>query len=196
MALSVEQLVSALDGVAFRDEARQELTANIEALKVRLARAQAATVACTEQLAEDTTKLDTMGDGSDIRGKAEEMAGKLAELGLGVEVINSALKAQFGRVRVVDPNKPAKPPKSDGPKHLTCTLSDDVQVAILSAIAASGKAGITIESLNKQFAQGLKGDSEPARQVFAVVKNARMDGLVDLVPGTMARGARYYAIEA
>ena len=192
--LTVEQLALALEGVAFRDEARQELTANIEVLRVRLARAQAAIVACTEQLAEDTAKLESMGDGSDIKGKAEEMAGKLAGLGLSTDVINSALKAQFGRVRIVDPNKPLKPPKSDGPKHLTCTLSDDIQVAILSAVEASGKAGVTIEILNKQFTQGQKGDSEAAKQVFAVVKNARMDGLIDLVPGTMARGARYYAV--
>ena len=188
------RLDKVLDGVAFRDEAKAELEANLAALVERKARAAAAIVACAEQSAEIEAKLTSLGDGGDIKEKATAMADALAGCGLSDDAINSALKAQFGRVRVVDPNKPAKPPKVAADKRLTVAMGDDKQTAILAAVAAAGKEGITRAKLAEQFFPGTTGDSPESADLLCVLKNAISDGLIDRVPFTSAKGMRYYAV--
>ena len=188
------RLDKVLDGVAFRDEAKAELEANLAALVERKARAAAAIVACAEQSAEIEAKLTSLGDGGDIKEKATAMADALAGCGLSDDAINSALKAQFGRVRVVDPNKPAKPPKVAADKRLTVAMPEDRQLAILAAVAAAGKEGITRAKLTEQFFPGTAGDSPESADLFCVLKNAISDGLIDRVPFTSAKGMRYYAV--
>ena len=191
-----ERLAKVLDGVALVDEEKASLVANRDKLAERSANMAKAIVSCAEQIAEIEAKLALCaGDPAEVKARAEAMASALSAVGLSDDAVNSALKAQFGRVRrLADPNKPAKPPSDSAPKRITVSLSDDVQTAILAAIAEAGKAGISMETLREKFAQGAKGDSPEAAQVLAVVKNAITEWLVDKVVGTAARGLRYFAV--